>query len=178
MTPRPRARYFANVYETLLATTALVFGLSLWGAAHLVRSRVDFRASYSAGRQDGPVPGYAFYPAPAIQSMRWMVAGGWDATSLETFHSPQRSRLVVTVSPRFGRSSSIDTPSLLERATQDLLEQTGAHVAVIEVTSTPTQSSQIGQWTAIASKDGRGWSGLDRDAWLVIEAPPNPEHQP
>jgi hypothetical protein len=166
------------VYAGLLAITALVFGLSLWGAAWLARAQVGFRTSYGRGRQDGPVPGYAYYPAPAIAPLHGLVAGGWDAMSLEAFHSPNRSRVVLTVSPRPGRSASIDTPSLLERAAHQLLARCSADVAVVEVTSRPTEPSRIGEWTAVASRDGRGWSGLDREAWLVIEAPPDPQGSP
>lgn len=101
-----------------------------------------------------------------------MIVGGWNPVCLEAFHSPQRSRVVLTVTPRPGRSDSVDTPALLDAATRELLARSGAQVAVVEVAAAPEGPSRAGEWTAVASRDGRGWSGLDHGAWLVIEAPP------
>lgn len=159
------------MHATLILITALLFGLSLWAAAWLARGRVGFRSSYDQGPQEGPVPGYAFYPGEGVALARWMLVAGVTPTSLEAFHSPVRSRVVLTVKARPDRQESIDTPSLLERATREMLASTGAHVAVIEISADPESPSRSGDWTAVASRDGRGWSGADREAWLVIEAP-------
>jgi hypothetical protein len=155
---------------TVLATVAL--GLSLWGAARIAISSTRLRSPTDQAVEEGPIPGYAYYPGRLVTRSAWMDSAGLVPSALEAFHGPSRTRVVLTLAPSPGHGFQ-HTSALLQRAAGELLDTTGAHVAVVEIATEPLGPSRVGDWTAVASRDGRGWSGLETDAWMVIEAPPN-----
>ena len=162
------------VFVLLTSLTIVAFGLTVWSAAKMAGSDGGLREHGSSGDTEGPVPGYSIYPASALVPMPWINLPGCATHALETFHSNGRTRLVLTLQ-RTDLGPAADIPGSLARCVSALLSHSGAHVAAVELAADPCGPSVRGDWTAIASHDGRGWSGQDRDAWLVIEQPASGE---
>ena len=156
---------------------AVILGLTLYGVADLLcEAGAGRQRRQIEGTDRGPVPGYALFPPEAIDRCKLGLAGPWRPTSLETFHSKGRRRLVVTASPvTAGRvPGGGETIDMLERATRMMVVNTGAEVVVIELSASPHGPSERGAWTAMRSVDGRGWSGRGAEGAFVVEVPGSP----
>ena len=157
--------------SALVVLVSVVLGLSLYGLAAFSCAGATARARFDNTVRRGPVPGYAYYPGEAVDRVAIGVDGiSLGVHSLETYHSRDRQRIVLTLSP--GTEALKHAGLVLERLVAALLMRSGAHVAVVELSSNPAGPSLIGDWTVIGSIDGRGWSGRGQGVVMVRGLPP------
>jgi hypothetical protein len=112
----------------------------------------------------GPVPGYSRAEPSAfrradIDRIVPELRDIWTAARVETFNSGQRRRLVVGVTTRAALPEGG-----LERLARALQFASGAEAAAVEILE---HERADGAW-AVASPDGRGWTGEERDTVLTV----------
>ncbi len=153
---------------------AVILGVTLYGVAAALCERSGPRQVLAPGTDVGPRPGYAFYPAAALQRRRLGLDRAlWRVWSLETFHKPGRRRAVLTVSLRAAAAklSALEIVQALERSTHQLLLTSGLEAIVVEVCQRPSGPSAVGDWVALRTCDGRGWGGRQRGVFFLVESP-------
>lgn len=102
----------------------------------------------------GPVPGYSCTEGAevALKPSMFESAEEWSVIWLEEFHSPRRSRLVLTLN-----FEPTDTRAdLVHRIAVELQSRSHANVVLVQcLHETKTEL------THLYAPDGRGWSGQD-----------------
>ncbi len=149
-----------------LGLGATCYGLCAWGLGPL-----SLRRPSGPGASFGPMPGYAQYPGEALERLKVGLSGtDLHVESMETFHTPYRQRLVLTMERPHVTFEVF--AEVMERSAQQVLAWTGADVVVVEVASDVDGPTLPEHGLLIVSQDGAGWSGQGRPGRVVVQAWP------
>lgn len=113
------------------------------------------RKRYLAVRtRKGPVPGYSCTDGAevALRSTEFEPHENWDVVRLEEFHSPRRSRLVLTL--HFANMAN--RGDLVHHIAVELQSRSHANVILVQCLDQARTD-----FVHLYAPDGRGWSGDD-----------------
>jgi hypothetical protein len=134
--------------------------LATAGAANALRQR---RSQDDRALEKGKTPGYSRTPGKNVSLDESVVAldgAHWRPLSLETFHSSERSRLILSMEID---SVVQDIKGFLQRLAAETQARTHANVVYLEVYPRDGQDEERPEDIAfLYAADGLGWSGHER----------------
>lgn len=113
------------------------------------------RKRYLAVRtRKGPVPGYSFTDGAevALKSTEFEPTENWNVVRLEEFHSPRRSRLVLTLD----FPNTANRSDLVHQVAVELQSRSHANVVLVQCLN-----QARADFVHLYAPDGRGWTGDD-----------------
>ena len=114
------------------------------------------------GFHSGRVPGYSYTAGHNVgldASVVQLEAGDWLPTRLETLHSQERSRLILSLA----FDADIDGDAPLQEFLSDLAREVQARSdADVVYVQAEHEYGVVGRWHYLFAPDGHGWWGRER----------------
>jgi len=135
-----------------LGRMGIIYFIIMMGLGGAVAVFLTRRNRPQGRTRKGPIPGYSFTPGTEVELGDELLKGmAFETLSLEEFHSPDRTRLILTL-----ESDDESLDPALPRIASDL--QARAHANVVMVERLRTDGAKLRH---LYSPDGKGWTGQE-----------------